>query len=142
MTLTEKKLLLDFFNQILEEEQAGVKSLNDILPEITDENLKAIILSFIRDENMNCQILNSLITNLGEIPGNNTRDFIWEVKDLCLIREKLKHFMERQEWVAKQIRYHRGLLDLTSSRIYMEAMKIQHEENIDLMSKVLLSVNI
>ena len=142
MTLAEKKLLLDFYNKILEAERAGVKSLSDILPEITDDNLKSMILSFIRDESMNCQILTSFINNLGEIPGNKTGDSAEEIEALDFVGKKLKLLMKEQEWVAKQIRYHRDLLDLTSTRIYMEAMKIQHEENIDLMHKMLLSKDI
>ena len=92
---------------------------------------------YMRDEGMNCQILVSFIKKLGEEPGNKTGDFIDKILSLDTLHEKLELLVRGQEWVAKQIRYNRGLIDTPSSLYFMEAMKTQHEENVDRMKKLL-----
>lgn len=69
------KELADFYRKILEAERAGVQSINGIIPSLENGELKSMMETYLRDEGMNCQVLISLIKNLGEDPGNKTGDF-------------------------------------------------------------------
>ncbi len=129
--------LADFYRMLLEAERAGVQSINEIIPLMKDGDLKSHLLHYLRDEGMNCQILTALIKNLGQEPGNRTGDFIDKIRALDSTDEKLKLLIRGQEWVAKQIRYNRELINMASSVFFMEAIKIQHEENVDLMKQLL-----
>ncbi|MBP7736538.1 MAG: hypothetical protein KA369_11240 [Spirochaetes bacterium] len=130
-------LLADFYRMLLEAERAGVKSLNEIMPLIEDGDLKSQLLIYLRDEGMNCQILTNLIKNLGQDPGERTGDFIDKIRALDSTDEKLKLLIKGQEWVAKQIRYNRELINSASSMLFVEAIKIQHEKNVDIMKQLL-----
>ena len=130
--------LSDFYIKLLEAERAGVKSINDIMPSVSDMELKSLMERYLRDEGMNCQILSSLIKNLGYEPGNKTGDFADKIKALSNTSEKLELLIKGQEWVAKQIRYNRELINSASSRLFLEAIKVQHEDNVDTMKKKLL----
>ncbi|HPS87077.1 MAG TPA: DUF6306 domain-containing protein [Spirochaetota bacterium] len=132
--------LADFYRILLEAERAGVQSISDILPSVEEGELKTLMTRYLRDEGMNCQILISLIKNLGFDPGNKTGDFLGKIRALDTVKEKLDLLIKGQEWVAKQIRYKRELIDYTSSRLFMEAVKIQHEENVDMMKKMILNI--
>ncbi len=133
------KELADFYRIILEAERAGVQSIGDILPSVADEELKSLMTNYLRDEGMNCQILISLIKNLGYEPGNKTGDFVEKIRALKTVEEKIELLSKGQEWVARQIRYNRELIDSASSSFFMEAIKVQHEENVDTMKKILQS---
>lgn len=129
--------LVDFYRVLLEAERAGVQSISEILPEVEDENLKSVMTRYLRDEGMNCQILIAFIKNLGGDPGSKTGDFINKIRALKTLNEKLELLIKGQEWVAKQIRYNRELIDISSSSFFLEAVKVQHEENVDLMKKMI-----
>ncbi|HOP31702.1 MAG TPA: DUF6306 domain-containing protein [Spirochaetota bacterium] len=131
------KELADFYRKILEAERAGVQSINEIISTLEDGELKSMMSSYLRDEGMNCQILISLIKNMNEDPGSKTGDFVEKIRALSTLEEKLALLIKGQEWVAKQIRYNRHLMDAASSLYFMEAMKVQHEENVDRMKRVL-----
>lgn len=130
-------LLADFYRILLEAERAGVQSLNEILPLIEDGDIKSHLQIYLRDEGMNCHILTTLIKNLGQDPGDRTGDFIDKIRALDSKDEKLKLLIKGQEWVAKQIRYNRELINSASSMFFVEAIKIQHEINVDMMKQLL-----
>ena len=131
------KELADFYRMILEAERAGVQSINGIIPSLENGELKSMMETYLRDEGMNCQVLISLINNLGEDPGNKTGDFAEKIRALNTLNEKLELLIKGQEWVAKQIRYNRHLIETASSLYFLEAMKVQHEENVDRMKGML-----
>lgn len=133
----QSRKLADFYTVLLEAERAGVQSISDIIPLVEDGELKTIMSRYLRDEGMNCQMLIALIKNLGYEPGNKTGDFVEKIKGLKTAAEKLELLVKGQEWVAKQIRFNRELIDTASSRFFLEAMKIQHEENVDSMKNIL-----
>ena len=137
MKSDRNRKLADFYIVLLEAERAGVQSISDIIPSVEDGELKFVMARYLRDEGMNCQMLIALIKNLGIESGNKTGDFADKIKGLKTTAEKLELLIKGQEWVAKQIRYNRELIDTASSRFFLEAMKIQHEENVDLMKKLL-----
>ena len=133
---TRDDLLAGFYRMLLEAERAGVQSLNEIIPLIEDTILKSHLLTYLRDEGMNCQILTALIKNLGHEPGSKTGDFIDKIRALNSTDEKLDLLIRGQEWVAKQIRYNRELINSASSMFFVEAIKIQHEKNVDTMKQL------
>jgi len=94
------------------------------------------LLTYLGDEGMNCQILTTLIKNLGHEPGSTTGDFIDKIRALNSTDEKLDLLIRGQEWVAKQIRYNRELINSASSMFFVEAIKIQHEKNVDTMKQL------
>lgn len=120
-----------FYHSLLSAEKAGVEVLSRLLHEIEDNNFKIILGRFLRDEGMNCQILSTLIKNSGEEPGKTTGDFVQKVQSLEKIEDKINLLIRGQEWVAKQIRRSRSLFIYGSEAVFMEAVKIQHEENVD-----------
>jgi len=126
-----------FYNSLLSAERAGVEVLNSLVHEIEDNNLKIILGRFLRDEGMNCQIISTLIKNSGEEPGKKTGDFVQKVKSLENIEDKINLLLKGQEWVANQIRKNRALFIYGSEAVFMESIKIQHEENVDCLKRSL-----
>jgi hypothetical protein len=133
----KNKKLVEFYDKILEAERAGVQSTDELLRETTDAELKKLISSYFLDEGMNCGILSNLIKNTGRTPGNRTGDFIEKIRALKTVKEKLDLLVKGQEWVAKQIRYNREIISPASSLLFMEAIKAQHEENVDRLKKLI-----
>jgi Fumble. len=91
---------------------------------------------FLRDEGMNCQVLKAIIENAGGEASKDTGDFVQKVEALPDIEEKMDLLIKGQEWVAKQIRKNRKTLMNTSEAMFLEAMKIQHEENVDALKEI------
>lgn len=135
MDQERKSRLADFYRILLEAERAGVQSINYILPSVEDGEIKSLMTRYLRDEGMNCQILISLIKNLGADPGNRTGDFVEKIRALQTTGEQLDLLIKGQEWVARQIRQNRDLIDTASDLLFLEAVKVQHEENVDMMKK-------
>jgi nitronate monooxygenase len=131
MPQSQNRALIAFYNHLLEAERAGVQVLIGLIPGVEDKNLKILLERFLRDEGMNCQIFSTIIKNSGEEPGKKTGDFVQKVKALEKMEDKLQLLARGQEWVAKQIRKNRALWVYGSAPVFMEAMKIQHEENVD-----------
>jgi len=127
---------VEFLNRILEAERAGVKVLNDLIPKIGNDRMRALARKFLRDEGMNCQVLKAIIENAGGEASKDTGDFVQKVEALPDIEEKMDLLIKGQEWVAKQIRKNRKTLMNTSEAMFLEAMKIQHEENVDALKEI------
>ncbi len=127
---------VEFLNRILEAERAGVKVLNDLIPKIGSDRRRALERKFLRDEGMNCQVLKAIIENAGGEASKDTGDFVQKVEALPDIEEKMDLLIKGQEWVAKQIRKNRKTLMNTSEAMFLEAMKIQHEENVDALKEI------
>ena len=137
MQLRQSQEVISFFNSMLAAERAGVEVLSGLLKEVADKDLKIVLERFLRDEGMNCQIFSTLIRNTGEDPGKTTGDFVQKVKRLDNIHDKLNLLVKGQEWVAGQIRKNRPLLAYGAEAVFMESIKIQHEENVDFLKQLL-----
>jgi len=137
MQLRQSQEVISFFNSMLAAERAGVEVLSGLLKEVEDKDMKIVLERFLRDEGMNCQIFSTLIRNTGEDPGKTTGDFVQKVKRLDNIRDKLNLLVKGQEWVARQIRKNRPLLAYGAEAVFMESIKIQHEENVDFLKQLL-----
>jgi hypothetical protein len=92
-------------------------------------------MTFLQDEGMNCQIPRTFIKNADGEPTSKIGDFIDKMRALSTIEEQLTLLIKGQEWVAKYIRRNRELLLKTSDQMFMESIKIQHEENVDNLKK-------
>ena len=123
--------LLDLYNLLLESERAGVKVIGDLLFQTEDAGLRNLLKKFLRDEGLNCHILISLITDLDAKPTDKIGAFVDKVRDLNGLEEKIELLIRGQGWVSRKIHEFRHLLPKGSPNLFMEAIKIQHEENVD-----------
>lgn len=131
MTKTEIASVEDFYNLLLEAERAGVAVLGELVSQTEDQRLQKIMKKFLRDEGINCRILVSLIQDLGLEPSKKTGAFVDKVRALNTLEEKIDLLIRGQEWVARKVREFRHLLPPGSAHLFLEAIKVQHEENVD-----------
>ena len=131
MTQNEITNLLDLYNLLLESERAGVKVIGDLLYQTEDERLRNLLKKFLRDEGLNCHIIASLINDLDVKPTDKIGAFVEKVNALDSLEEKIELLIRGQGWVARKIHEFRHLLPKGSPELFMEAIKIQHEENVD-----------
>jgi len=131
MTQNDITNLLDLYNLLLESERAGVKVIGDLLYQAEDEGLRNLLKKFLRDEGMNCHILVSLVNDLDAKPTDKIGAFVGKVRGLNGLEEKIELLIRGQGWVARKIHEFRHLLPKGSPDLFMEAIKIQHEENVD-----------
>ena len=133
--------LLALYNRLLEAERAGVQALNDLMERVKDPDQRSLLTKFLRDEGMNCQILTTFIKNGGGEPTSQVGDFIDKIRALDEVDEKLRLLVRGQEWVVGYIRSNRGLLLKVSDQMFLESIKIQHEENVDNLKRYVDSDN-
>lgn len=130
MDQKSRKVLLDFFNMLLEAERAGVKVLGELVPQIEDRRLEALVRKFLRDEGVNCRILTGLIHELDAEPSDKTGSFADKVRALEGLNEKIDLLIRGQAWVARKISAFRHNLPAGSAFLFLAAIKSQHDENV------------
>ena len=135
MSEAETTALLNFYNMLLEAERAGVTALSELNMQVEDQRLKPILEKFLRDEGVNCRILISLIHDLNAKPSDKTGAFVDKIRALDNIDEKIQLLIRGQAWVARKIKEFRFNLPVGSTYWFLEAIKIQHEENVDTLRK-------
>ena len=135
MNETETTALLNFCNMILEAERAGVTALSELNMQVEDQRLKPILEKFLRDEGVNCRILVSLIHDLNAKPSDKTGAFVDKIRALDNLDEKIQLLIRGQAWVARKIKEFRFHLPAGSTYLFLEAIKVQHEENVDTLRK-------
>ena len=120
---------------LLEAERAGVTSLSELTMQVEDRRLKPILKKFLRDEGVNCRILVNLIHDLNAEPSDKTGAFVDKIRALDNLDEKIQLLIRGQAWVARKIEEFRFNLPAGSTDLFLEAIKIQHEENVDTLKK-------
>ena len=135
MSKTDTNTLLDFYNMLLEAERAGVTVLSEMNKQVEDQRLKPILEKFLRDEGVNCRILVSLIHDLNTKPSDKTGAFVDKIRALDNLDEKIQLLIRGQAWVARKIREFQSHLPIGSAYLFMDAIKVQHEENVDTLKK-------
>jgi nitronate monooxygenase len=135
MSETEITALLNFYNMLLEAERAGVKVLSELNIQVEDQRIKPILKKFLRDEGVNCRILASLIHDLNAKPSDKTGAFVDKIRVLDNLDDKIQLLIRGQAWVARKIKEFRFNLPAGSAYWFLEAIKIQHEENVDTLKK-------
>jgi Domain of unknown function (DUF6306) len=130
MNKTDAMTLLDLYNMLLEAERAGVTVLGELVRQVEEERLAAALKKFLRDEGANCRILMNLIHDLGETPSDKTGAFVGKVRALETLDEKIRLLIRGQAWVARKIQEFHNLVPAGSPYLFMDAIKMQHEENV------------
>ena len=116
---------------LLEAERAGVKVLGELVSQTQDRQFLALLKKIMRDEGVNCRILIALIHDLDAEPSNKTGAFVEKVQALDSLEEKIDLLIRGQAWVARKIEEFRFRLPAGSPYLFMEAIKVQHQENVD-----------
>jgi uncharacterized protein DUF6306 len=137
MSEIETTALLNFFNMLLEAERAGVAVLSELNMRTEDRRLKPILKKFLRDEGVNCRILISLIHDLNAKPSDKTGTFVDKIRALDNLNEKIQLLIRGQAWVARKIKEFRFNLPAGSPYWFLEAIRVQHDENVDTLKKYL-----
>jgi len=127
--------LSDFYNMLLEAERAGVTVLQELVSQTEEPQFSALLKKFLQDEGLNCRILISLIRDLGTEPSDKTGAFVDKVRALDNLEEKIDLLIRGQAWVARKIEEFRFRLPAGSPYLFMEAIKVQHQENVDALKK-------
>jgi nitronate monooxygenase len=120
---------------LLEAERAGVTVLSEMDKQVEDQRLKPILKKFLRDEGVNCRILVSLIHDLNAKPSDKTGAFVDKIRALDNLDEKIQLLIRGQAWVARKIQEFQSQLPTGSAHLFMDAIKVQHEENVDALKK-------
>jgi hypothetical protein len=60
-----------------------------------------------------------------------------KIRALDNLEEKIQLLIRGQEWVARKIGESRNHLPAGSTYLFLEAIKVQHEENVDTLKKYL-----
>jgi len=137
MSKTDTMTLLDYYNMLLEAERAGVTVLSEMNTQVEDQLLRPILKKFLRDEGVNCRILVSLIHDFNAKPSDKTGTFVDKIRALDTLDEKIQLLIRGQAWVARKIQEFQNHLPTGSAYWFMEAIKVQHEENVDTLKKYL-----
>ena len=135
MRKSDTNTLKDFYNMLLEAERAGVTVLGELVQQVEEERLTPVLKKFLRDEGVNCRILVSLIHDLNAKPSDKTGAFVDKIRALDNLDEKIQLLIRGQAWVARKIREFQSHLPAGSAYLFMDAIKAQHEENVDTLKK-------
>jgi len=130
------KSVVDFYNMLLEAERAGVKVLGELVSQTQDQKLLELLKKFLRDEGVNCRILIALIHDLDGEPSDKTGAFVEKVQALGSLAEKVDLLIRGQAWVASKIEEFRFHLPAGSPYMFLEAIKVQHLENVGALKKL------
>ncbi len=139
MNQTNQMSILDFYNMLLEAERAGVKVISELIPQTESQKLLELLKKFLRDEGVNCRILIALIQDLGADPSDKTGAFVDKVQALDNLEKKIDLLILGQEWVARKIREFRGHMSPGSPHLFLKAIEVQHEENVDALKQYSLN---
>lgn len=123
--------LSDFYNLLLEAERAGVAVLGELVLQTDEPQLLALIKKFLQDEGLNCRILIALIRDLGAEPSDKTGAFADKVRALDNLKDKIDLLIRGQAWVARKIKAFCYHLPAGSPYLFMQAIKTQHQENVE-----------
>ncbi len=135
MSKIDTMTLLDFYNMLLEAERAGVTVLGELVQQVEEKRLTPVLKKFLRDEGVNCRILVSLIHDLNAKPSDKTGTFVDKIRALDNLDEKIQLLIRGQAWVARKIQEFHNLVPAGSAYLFMDAIRVQHEENVDTLKK-------
>jgi hypothetical protein len=90
-------------NLLLESERAGVKALEQLAPQVEQDELRNFLLGERDEELSNVSGLEGLIRQGGGTPSNAIGPFADKVAALKSIRERLSLMSHGQEWVARKV---------------------------------------
>ena len=97
------KALEQMLNLLLESERAGVAALEQLAPQVEQEELRQFLLGERAEEQRNVEGLEALIREGGGTPSKAIGPFAAKVAALGTIRERLNLLSHGQEWVARKV---------------------------------------
>ncbi len=95
--------LSDLLNLLLESERAGVAALEALAAEVTDADLKRLLLTSCEDEAADGRALEALIRSHNGSPSSQTGPFARKVAVAPTLRDRLQLLIHGEEWVARKI---------------------------------------
>ncbi len=95
--------LAQILNLLLESERAGVAALDQLLKEVTPDELRKLLTTSREDEAATASQLEALIRSGGDIPSTKVGDFAAKVAAAGSLRERLKLLIHGEEWVARKV---------------------------------------
>lgn len=90
-------------NLLLESERAGVAALEQLAPQVEQDELRQFLLGERDEEQRNVDGLDALIRAGGGTPSKVVGPFAAKVAALGTIRERLNLMSHGQEWVARKV---------------------------------------
>jgi len=97
------RALEQMLNLLLESERAGVVALEQLAPEVEQNELRRFLLGEREEEQRNVDGLEALIREGGGTPSSAVGPFAAKVAALGTIRERLSLMSHGQEWVARKV---------------------------------------
>lgn len=97
------KALEQMLNLLLESERAGVAALDQLAPQVEQDELRQFLLGEREEEQRNVDGLTKLIRDGGGTPSSAIGPFAAKVAALGSIRERLSLLSHGQEWVARKV---------------------------------------
>src|SRR5579872_5143721 len=90
-------------NLLLESERAGVAALDQLAPQVEQDELRQFLLGEREEEQRNVDGLSKLIRDGGGTPSRAIGPFAAKVAALATVRERLSLLSHGQEWVARKV---------------------------------------
>jgi hypothetical protein len=97
------KALEQMLNLLLESERAGVVALEQLAPQVEQDELRQFLLGERDEEQRNVDGLSKLIRDGDGTPSSAIGPFAAKVAALASIRERLNLMSHGQEWVARKV---------------------------------------
>ena len=119
-------------NLLLESERAGVVALEQLVPDVEQEELRRFLLGERDEEARNAQRLVELIREGGGTASDRVGPFAAKVAALDSIRDRLNLMSRGQEWVARKVEEALALApEQGEVRDFLNAMANRHRAEVE-----------
>jgi hypothetical protein len=95
--------LAQILNLLLESERAGVAALDDLLNEVTQDELRKLLATSREDEVVSASQLEALIRSDGDAPSTKVGPFAAKVAAAGSLQDRLKRLIHGEEWVSRKV---------------------------------------
>lgn len=95
--------LAQILNLLLESERAGVITIDELLREVTQPELRALLTTSREDEAATALRLAQLIRSSGGSPSDTVGPFATKVATVGALQDRLKLLIHGEEWVARKV---------------------------------------
>jgi uncharacterized protein DUF6306 len=119
-------------NLLLESERAGIVALEQLAPDVAQDELRRFLLGERDEEASNVQRLETLIREGGGIPSTQIGPFADKVAALDSIRDRLNLMSRGQEWVARKVEEALALApEQGAVHDFLQAMANRHRAEVE-----------
>jgi len=95
--------LEQILNLLLESERAGVVALDALAAEVSQSELRQLLLTSKDDEGATARQLEELIRSAGGTPSDKVGPFAEKVAAVASLRDRLQLLIHGEEWVARKV---------------------------------------